>query len=161
MYTFLFCLWKLKIVNLHFVCDVCEFLSTRYLKLEVHISLIIANWYDITNTCFSNEKGREFYINEKQSPVYMYGRLVNLASSALAQVWIRFGTSVRYCSIFEVNLCLIWLLSFCYYRRSSSKSHPIYGWNHIGRHLHGNLVQKEKFKPIRVHKLFVCIWLVL
>jgi len=36
-----------------------------------------------------NEKGRDSYIYSKQSPVYMYERLLNLASSALAEVRIK------------------------------------------------------------------------
>ncbi|XP_027338514.1 O-fucosyltransferase 8-like isoform X2 [Abrus precatorius] len=37
------------------------------------------------STASNNSSGRDSYISNKQSPVYMYGRLLNLASSALAE----------------------------------------------------------------------------
>jgi hypothetical protein len=88
---------------------------------------------------------RTAYANEEERSVQMYGRLQNLAYSALAEVCFKIFTFNRF-MLDEFLVCNIMNLKplLCF-RKSLSKIHRIFGRNH-GRHLYGNLVEIEKMQ---------------
>lgn len=128
----------------------CVLLVVNFLVKEVGESprLLQLKW-DYVSCMYKEDKS---YPNEEKSPVLMYDRLLNLASSALAEVcFITFKVHMY------INTCLsdTWLDIFlkhlepwlCY-RKNSGKIHWISGKSHIGMHLYGNPVQIEKVQKL-------------